>query len=74
MLKISANYFDKEKYKIYYENLQPYSRLELKLKKIHRVLEFKKEQKQRKWEQRWKSVVQINEQCCIQKNNGKLKK
>ena len=49
MLKISANYFDKEKYKIYYENLQPYSILELKLKKIHRVLEFKKEQKQRKW-------------------------
>ena len=22
--------------------------------------------------QRWKNVVQINEQCCIWKNNGKL--
>ena len=33
----------------------------------------KKEQKQKKLWQRWKSVVQINEQCCIWKNNGKLK-
>ena len=33
----------------------------------------KKEQKQKKLWQRRKSVVQINEQCCIWKNNGKLK-
>ena len=32
----------------------------------------KKEQKQKKWSQRLKSVVQINEQCCIH-GNLKLK-
>ena len=26
----------------------------------------------KKWRQRWKRVVQINEQYCIWKNNGKL--
>ena len=34
------NLFDKEKYVLYYENLQIYSRLGLKLKKIRHVLEF----------------------------------
>ena len=34
------NFFDKEKYVLYYENLQMYSRLGLKLKKIRHVLEF----------------------------------
>ena len=34
----------------------------------------KKEQKQKKLSQRQKSIVQINEQCCIQKINGKLEK
>ena len=34
----------------------------------------KKEYKQKKWGQRWKSVVQINEQCCVWKNDGKLEK
>ena len=34
------NFFDKEKYVLHYENLELYLRLALKLKKIHRVLEF----------------------------------
>ena len=29
---------------------------------------------QKKWRQRWKSIVQINEQCCIWQNNGKREK
>ena len=29
---------------------------------------------EKNWSQRWKSNVQINEQCCIWKNNGKFKK
>ena len=35
-----SNLFDKEKYVIHYEDLQVYLRLGLKLKKIHRILEF----------------------------------
>ena len=38
--KLVPNFFDKEKYELYYENLQLYSRLGLKLKKVHCVLEF----------------------------------
>ena len=38
--KLVPNFFDKEKYVIQYENLQLYSRLGLKLKKVHFVLEF----------------------------------
>ena len=37
--KLVPNFFDKEKYVIY-ENLQLYLSLGLKLKKIHRALEF----------------------------------
>ena len=29
-----------------------------------------KNKSEKKWCQRWKSVLQINEQCCICKNNG----
>ena len=57
-------------------------------KKIHRVIEFnqshclkqyvdfnthKKIEAEKKWWQRWKSIVQINEQCYIRKNNGKIR-
>ena len=61
--KLAPNFQDKEKYVLYYNNLQLYLRLRLELKKIRRVLEFcqshylkpyiefnrqKKEQKQKK--------------------------
>ena len=87
--KLVPNFFDVEKYVLHQENLQLYLRLRLKLKKIHRVLEFnqsqwlklyvefntKKEWEQKKkWRQRWKSIAQINEKCYIQKNSGKLEK
>ena len=38
--KLVSNFFDNEKYMLHYENLHLYSRLGLKLKKVHRVLEF----------------------------------
>ena len=42
--KLVPNFFDKEKYVIYYENLQLYLRLGLKLKNIYYVLKFNKSQ------------------------------
>ena len=41
--KLVPNFFDKE-YMIHYKKLQLYLRLELKLKKLHRVLEFSQSQ------------------------------
>ena len=38
--KLVPNFFDKEKYLLHFENLQLSLRLRLKLKQIHRVLEF----------------------------------
>ena len=38
--KIVPNFSNKEKYVFNYENLQLYLRLGLKIKKVHRVLEF----------------------------------
>ena len=42
--KLVPNFFDKKKYVIHYENLKLYLRLGLKLKNIHRVLEFNQSQ------------------------------
>ena len=42
--KLVPNFFDKEKCVIHYENLKLYLRLGLKLKNIHRVLEFNQSQ------------------------------
>ena len=42
--KLVPNFFDKGKYVLHYENLKLYLSLGLKLKKIHRVLEFNQSQ------------------------------
>ena len=42
--KLVPNLFDKEEYVLHYENLELYLRLELKLKKVHRVLELNQSQ------------------------------
>ena len=42
--KFVSKIFVKEKYVPHYENLQLYLRLELKFKKVHRVLEFNQSQ------------------------------
>ena len=74
---------------LHYENLHLYLRLGLKLKKKYRKLEFnqskwlkpyiefntqKRIDAKKKYGQRWKRVVQINEQCCIWKNMDNLMK
>ena len=84
--KLAPNFQDKEKYVLYYKNLELYLRLRLKLKKIHRVLEFcqshqlkpyiefnrqKKNRSRKKCRQRWKSIKQINEKCYIRKKKWK---
>ena len=72
------NFFDKEKYVPYYENLKAYLRLELKLKKSC-VSEFYQSQwlkpyvksntqqrieAEKRWH-RWRSIAQINKKCCV---------
>ena len=67
--KLVSNFFDKEKYVFPFENLQLYLRLGLKLKKIHRVLEFNQSQ--------WlKPYIKFNTQERIEteKNNEKDRK
>ena len=61
-----ANLFDKEKYVIHYENLQLYLRLGLKLKKVHRVLEFSQTQWLKPYIE-FKTKKRIE----VEKNNGK---
>ena len=62
--KLVPNFFDKEKYVIHYENFKLYLRLELKPKKIRRVLEFNQSQ--------WlKQYVEFNTQNRVQaQKNG----
>ena len=82
--KLVPNFFD---YVIHYENLQLYLRLELQLRKVHRVLEFNQSQWLKPYvefntQKRIKAEKNsdkngkalYNEQCCIWKNNEKLKK
>ena len=57
--KLVPNFFDKEKYVIHYENLKLYLRLGLKLKLIHRILEFNQSQL-------LKQYVQFNTQKGIE--------
>ena len=63
--KLVPHFFDKEKYVIPYKILKVYLRLELKLKKMHHVLEFRHSQ--------WlKAQVELNTQKRIEveKKNG----
>ena len=62
--KLVLNFFDKEQYVLHYENLQLYLRLGLKLKKIHRVLEFN----QSKW---LKPYIEFNGQKRIEAEKNK---
>ena len=63
--KLVPNFFDKEKYVLHCGNLQLYLRLELKLKKIHRVGEFSQSQ--------WlKPYVEINTRKRIETENMKI--
>ena len=58
--KLVPNIFDKEKYVLHYKHLQLYLRLELRLKKIHRVLKFSQSQ--------WlKPYIELNTQKRIEK-------
>ena len=62
--KLVPNFFDNEKYVIYYENLKLYLKLGLKPTKIHHVISMaktlcwiqhiKKNRSRKKWWQRWK--------------------
>ena len=56
-------FFDKEKYRPHYENLQLYFRLGIKLKKVHRILESSQLQCQLQLQSLY---VQLNPQNRIQ--------
>ena len=87
--KLVPNLFDKEKYVIHYENLKPYLRLGLKLKKIHRILEFNQSQwlkpcmefntqkrieAEKNNDKDGKALYKLMNDAIYEKNNRKLKK
>ena len=47
--KLALKFFDKERYVLHYENLQVSLRVELKLLKIHLLLEFNQSQLQKQF-------------------------
>ena len=61
--KLAPNFFYKEKYVLHYENLQLYLRLELKLKKIHRVLEFNQSQWLKPFIELKKIITKMDKHC-----------
>ena len=86
--KLVPNLFDK-KVRALLRQLTTLLEARIKSKKVHCILEFKQSQglnpytefntikknKSRdKWSQRWKSILQIKEKCCIRQNDGKSKK
>ena len=83
------NLFDKEKHVIHHENLKPYLRLGLKLKKIHRILEFNQSQwlkpcmefntqkrieAEKNNDKDGKALYKLMNDAIYEKNNRKLKK
>ena len=82
--KLVPTLFGKEKYQLHYEKFKTILETKIKTKKIYRVLKFnqtqwlisyvefnkqKKNRSRKKRRQRWKSVVQINEQNNLWQNN-----
>ena len=84
-VKLIPNLGNKTNYVVHYRNLQLYLSLEMKLTKIHGVLEFNLSDWMKKYidfntEKRMntandlKKKIQINNQSCLWKNNGKFTK
>ena len=68
--KLVPNFFDKEMYVFYYDNLQLYLRLQQKIKKILRVLKVNQSQWLKPYvefntKKNEKAFVQVNEQFCV---------
>ena len=84
--KLIQNLSNKINYVVHYRNLQLYLSLGMKLTKIHRVLNFKQPDWMKKHidfntEKRMKTAnnfekifFKVNDQFCLQKNDGKFTK
>ena len=69
--KLLLNFFSKEKYVLHFQKLQLYLKLELKFRKIHRVLEFNQSQELKPYVElntqnrvEAKKMVTKMENCC----------